>query len=182
MGVGSAGDHLLRPAKARPHLPPPRGDGEHSRSPRGRPRPSVAPHLVGPPDPRPPCLRPWWERTVVELAESGVPMRHIRDPPGVVGGGRSTSGPSRIDATNTVEHVSPGGPSGPPVGDLAPEYNEGDILTAGGDPGDLPLPSLVPAAVRRRRDAGACLDTDDAASDATGDGEGSSDEGDRLEH
>ena len=82
----------------------------------------------------------------------------------------------------TAVHASPGGPAGVPMGDMVPEHAGGDVLAAGGDPGDLSLPSSVPVGVSRRRTVGAILGAVDAEGGADDDGGESSEAGEELEH
>ena len=93
-GTGTGGGRPLHPAKARPHPPGPgRHEVDRSRNPSTRPRPSVAPHLVDRPDLRPPCLRPRWERSVAELADSsGRTTSHSPDPPRLGGAEHAVHG------------------------------------------------------------------------------------------
>ena len=182
-GAGTGGGRPLHPAKARPHPP---GLGRHevdrSRSPNTRPRPSVAPHLVARPDVRPPCLRPWWERSVAELAETSArPIGHSPDPPrpsgavhaehdrGAVGAGAGVVGP----ATTHTESL-------PGVGEGAGGAAMGDVDAAGGDLGELSLSSSVPAAVHRRRAGGSVRGDSDGGGDPDGEDAGSED-GEDLE-
>ena len=131
-------------------------------------------------------MRPWWERSVAELAASEVPARHSPDLPSLGSdGGGTWGGPAGVVGASSTAEAPPAEP-GVPVGDMIHEPDRGDILAAGEEPGDLSLPSSVPVGVGRLRAVGAVLgavEADDGAdADSADAGSDSGDAQEAMEH